>query len=427
VKLLRDTLDRVAPLFEKGGKLETLFPAFEALDTLLYSPGQVTRTASHVRDGLDTKRMMGTVVAALLPCIAMAVYNTGLQACRAIAAGAAPLDDFNNAIFQALGFAYDPASLVSCCVLGALYFVPVLAVTFFVGLNLELVNVVLRREEVNEGFFVTGALIPLILPPTIPLWQVALGTAFGVVIGKEVFGGTGMNFLNPALVARAFLFFAYPAQISGDAPWIAADFLDVDSFSGATLLSQAAADAGALARRLPDPHPRGFLADHGRRRAGHPLRVEPAQLGGLREQSHVRRTLPLAHRAGRLGDRYGVHGHRSGLLELHGSRAPGLRIRDRPAHGARPGGEPRLPRGHDAGDPVHEHVRPTHRLLRNPGEHTQEDGPQCSLVRATRCSSPRRSASSAPCSSRRAPCCCASVRSRTSWSTARRRCCSSPG
>jgi Na+-transporting NADH:ubiquinone oxidoreductase subunit B len=247
VKLLRNTLDRVAPLFEKGGKLETLFPAFEALDTLLYSPGQVTRTASHVRDGLDTKRMMGTVVAALLPCIAMAVYNTGLQACRAIAAGAAPLDDFNNAIFQALGFAYDPASLVSCCVLGALYFVPVLAVTFFVGLNLELVNVVLRREEVNEGFFVTGALIPLILPPTIPLWQVALGTAFGVVIGKEVFGGTGMNFLNPALVARAFLFFAYPAQISGDAPWIAADFLDVDSFSGATLLSQAAADAGALA------------------------------------------------------------------------------------------------------------------------------------------------------------------------------------
>jgi Na+-transporting NADH:ubiquinone oxidoreductase subunit B len=247
VKLLRNTLDRVAPLFEKGGKLETLFPAYEALDTLLYSPGQVTRTASHVRDGLDTKRMMGTVVAALLPCFAMAVYNTGLQACRAIAAGAAPLDDFNNAIFQALGFAYDPASLVSCCVLGALYFVPVLAVTFFVGLNLELVNVVLRREEVNEGFFVTGALIPLILPPTIPLWQVALGTAFGVVIGKEVFGGTGMNFLNPALVARAFLFFAYPAQISGDAPWIAADFLDVDSFSGATLLSQAAADAGALA------------------------------------------------------------------------------------------------------------------------------------------------------------------------------------
>jgi Na+-transporting NADH:ubiquinone oxidoreductase subunit B len=246
VKLLRDTLNRVAPLFEKGGRLETLFPAFEALDTLFYSPGQVTRTASHVRDGLDTKRMMGTVVLALLPCMAMAVYNTGLQACRAIAAGAAPLDDFNNAIFQALGFAYDPTSLASCCVLGALYFVPVLAVTFFVGLNLELVNVILRREEVNEGFFVTGALIPLILPPTIPLWQVALGTAFGVVIGKEVFGGTGMNFLNPALVARAFLFFAYPAQISGDAPWIAADFLDVDSFSGATFLSQAAADAGAL-------------------------------------------------------------------------------------------------------------------------------------------------------------------------------------
>ena len=247
MKLLRNILDRVEPFVEKGSRFEGLFPMFEALDTLLYSPGQVTRTASHVRDGLDTKRTMGTVVLALLPCFAMAIYNTGFQANRAVALGAQPLDDFNNLIFQFLGLAYDPLSLISCVALGALYFVPVFAVTFGVGLNIELANAILRKEEVNEGFFVTGALIPLILPPTIPLWQVALGTAFGVIFAKEVFGGTGMNFLNPALVTRAFLFFAYPADISGEPPWIAADFLGVDSFTGATLLAQASVDTGALA------------------------------------------------------------------------------------------------------------------------------------------------------------------------------------
>jgi len=243
---LRGALDRIAPHFEEGGRLERLHPVWEAVDTLLYTPGQVTRTGSHVRDALDYKRMMTIVVVALLPCFAMAFFNTGYQASLAIQAGAAPLGDWQNQLFQALGGRYDPASLLGCALLGALYVLPVYAVAMAAGIGIELVFAVVRRHEVSEGFFVTGALIPLILPPTIPLWQVALATVVGLVFSKEVFGGTGMNFMNPALVVRAILFFAYPADISGDAPWIAADFLEVDGFTGATLLAQAAAVPGAL-------------------------------------------------------------------------------------------------------------------------------------------------------------------------------------
>ncbi|MBW2715312.1 MAG: RnfABCDGE type electron transport complex subunit D, partial [Deltaproteobacteria bacterium] len=214
---LRGALDRIAPHFEEGGRLERLHPVWEAFDTLLYTPGQVTRTGSHVRDALDYKRMMTIVVVALLPCFAMAFFNTGYQASLAIQAGAAPLGDWQNQLFQALGGRYDPASLLGCALLGALYVLPVYAVAMAAGIGIELVFAVVRRHEVSEGFFVTGALIPLILPPTIPLWQVALATVVGLVFSKEVFGGTGMNFMNPALVVRAILFFAYPADISGDA------------------------------------------------------------------------------------------------------------------------------------------------------------------------------------------------------------------
>lgn len=248
MQFLRQALDKVAPVFEEGGRLHALHPFYESIDTLLFAPGSVTRSASHVRDGLDLKRMMGAVIVALVPCVLMAVYNTGYQACLAVSLGAAPLDDWQAALFTALGGRFDPGSPLWSCVLGALYFVPVLIVTYSVGLGIEITTASLRGHEVSEGFLVTGMLIPLILPPTIPLWQVGLGTAFGVIFAKEVFGGTGMNFLNPALVARAFLFFAYPADISGDAPWIAADFLHVDGFSGATLLSQAAASSDALSR-----------------------------------------------------------------------------------------------------------------------------------------------------------------------------------
>lgn len=253
MQFLRDKHDQIAPLFEKGGKLEKLYPVWEAHDTLLFTPGEVTKGKTHVRDALDLKRMMILVVVALLPCIAMALYNTGYQANSAISSGqAAPLDSWQTAIFAWLfGNDFTP-TLFANLIHGALYFVPVSIVTLAVGGIVEVVFSVVRHHEVNEGFLVTWALFPLTLPPTIPLWQVAMGIAFGVIFAKEVFGGTGMNILNVALTARAFLFFAYPAQISGAEPWIAADFLDGNS--GATLLASAAegvrfyegADAGGL-------------------------------------------------------------------------------------------------------------------------------------------------------------------------------------
>ena len=238
MRILRTLLDKQAPIFEPGGKLERLHPLYEAADTLFFSPGQVTTGTTHVRDALDLKRMMGVVVAALMPIVFMAMYNTGLQANRAIEAGGQPLHTWQTRVFEALGFGFS-TDVLACFVHGALYFVPIFVVVFAAGGAVEVLFASIRRHEINEGFFVTGFLLPLILPPTIPLWQVATGVAFGVLIGKEIFGGTGMNIFNPALIARAFLFFAYPAQISGDRPWIAADFLGVDGFSGATPLARA--------------------------------------------------------------------------------------------------------------------------------------------------------------------------------------------
>jgi Na+-transporting NADH:ubiquinone oxidoreductase subunit B len=190
--------------------------------------------------------MMITVVIAMVPCILWAHYNTGYQALRAISKGAVLLDTWQTALWSGLGLGFDPSNPLLCALFGGLYFLPVLAAAFAAGAVVEVGGAIIRGHEVNEGFLVTGFLIPLTLPPTIPLWMVVLGTMFGLVFGKEVFGGTGMNFLNPALTARAFLFFAYPAWMSGDAPWIAADFAGVDSFSGATWLAQAAASEGAL-------------------------------------------------------------------------------------------------------------------------------------------------------------------------------------
>jgi Na+-transporting NADH:ubiquinone oxidoreductase subunit B len=185
-------------------------------------------------------------VVALVPCIIFAIHNTGYQANLAIFHGAAPLKDWHTILFTTLGGEFDVHNSLMNWLLGALYYVPILGVCFAVGGGIEAVGSIIRREDVNEGFLVTGMLIPLTLPPTIPLWQVGLGTAFGVIFAKEVFGGTGMNFLNPALVTRAFLFFAYPAYISGTSPWIAAEFANVDSFTGATLLAQAAEVPGVL-------------------------------------------------------------------------------------------------------------------------------------------------------------------------------------
>ena len=245
MKLLRALLDSQAKHFKKGGKLEALYPLYEANDTFLYTPGEVTSGASHVRDGLDLKRMMVTVVLALSGCVFMAMYNTGYQANLAISHGALPLANWQSNVFQEFGWTFTPDSVSACIAHGALYYLPVLLVTFAVGGAWEMLFASVRRHEINEGFLVTGMLFPLVLPVTIPLWQVALGISFGVVIGKEIFGGTGMNILNPALTARAFVFFAYPAEMSGDSVWNAAS-TGSDGVSGATWLAESA-ETGAVA------------------------------------------------------------------------------------------------------------------------------------------------------------------------------------
>ena len=243
MKFIRDALDKAAPLFHEGGKLHKFEAFYEAPDTLLFTPGHVTKAGAHVRDNIDLKRMMITVVLALLPCVLMAMWNTGHQAFLHIDAGTGVWrDDWNTWLYQAImgSSAHDPSNIVHCLLYGAMYFVPVFAVTGMIGGNIEMLTAMIRKHEVNEGFLVTLFLFPLICPPTIPLWQVGLGIAFGVIVGKEMFGGTGMNVLNPALTGRAFLFFAYPAQISGDKVWTAATSAGTDGYSGATYLARAA-------------------------------------------------------------------------------------------------------------------------------------------------------------------------------------------
>jgi Na+-transporting NADH:ubiquinone oxidoreductase subunit B len=238
---LRTFLDSQAKHFEKGGNLEALYPLYEVIDTFIFTPADVTKGRTHVRDSLELKRLMITVFFAVLPAVIMAFYNTGLQANSVLAGMSNPQNlDWHYTIYRALGFGFTPNSIVANLVLGAIFFLPMYIVTVAVGGIWEAVFATVRGHEITEGFLVTSILLPLTLPATVPLWQVALGTSFGVVIGKEAFGGVGMNFLNPALVARAFLFFAYPGQMSGDLVWIA-----VDGHSGATALSVAASGGQA--------------------------------------------------------------------------------------------------------------------------------------------------------------------------------------
>lgn len=273
---LRKALDKTEPLFHKGGKLERLYPVYEALDTFLYTPGQVTRGPTHVRDGMDLKRMMSLVIVSLAPAIFMAMWNTGYQANRVLVdqarAGVFITDPSGEkgtlpeelqaklsteegvtvAEAQPLAHQYgwrgqileattgvDPGNFLSNILHGILWFLPVYIVTMAAGGTCEAIFSIVRGHEINEGFLVTGMLFPLTLPPTIPLWQAALGIMFGVVIGKEVFGGTGRNFLNPALTARAFLYFAYPGEISGDKVWNAANAVPTvaDGYTSATTLN----------------------------------------------------------------------------------------------------------------------------------------------------------------------------------------------
>ena len=237
---IRRYMDSLHPLFAKGGRFEKYYAVYEMVDTFLYSPPDVTRTAPHVRDAVDLKRVMTYVVIALVPCILMGWYNTGYQANQALAdLGIAEASGWRGIILSALT-SYDPGNLWDNMLHGFLYFLPIYITTLAVGGFWEVLFAAVRNHEVNEGFLVTSMLFALILPASIPLWQVAIGISFAIVIGKEVFGGTGKNFLNPALTGRAFLFFAYPAQMSGDTVWT-----PVDGFSGATALSVAAADGVA--------------------------------------------------------------------------------------------------------------------------------------------------------------------------------------
>ncbi|MCP1339855.1 NADH:ubiquinone reductase (Na(+)-transporting) subunit B [Idiomarina sp. M1R2S28] len=233
---LKDTLERIEPQFEEGGKYEKWYALYEAVATILYTPGTVTKSATHVRDRIDLKRIMILVWLMTFPAMFWGMYNVGNQAALALADGYALSDIWQVGLFHLFGGELGAdAGWGTKLWYGACFYVPIYAVTFIVGGFWEVLFASIRKHEVNEGFFVTSVLFSLILPATTPLWQVALGITFGVVIGKEIFGGTGRNFLNPALTGRAFLYFAYPASMSGDSIWTA-----VDGFSGATNLGKAA-------------------------------------------------------------------------------------------------------------------------------------------------------------------------------------------
>ena len=220
MKLFKNILNSVKPHFEKGGKLEKLYPAYDAFETFLFVPDHTSHSGAHMRDAIDLKRTMFTVVLALIPALIFGMWNVGYQH------------------FLALGLT-EP-DCVESLIYGAIKVLPMIAVSYGVGLGIEFAFAISRGHSVNEGYLVTGLLIPMIMPADLPLWMLAVAVVFAVVIGKEVFGGTGMNIMNPALTARAFLFFAYPTMMSGDKVWISlGGEKAVDGFSGATPLANA--------------------------------------------------------------------------------------------------------------------------------------------------------------------------------------------
>jgi len=231
MRAFRTLLDQAKPHFNKGGKLEKLHHAFDAIETFLFVPGQTCAGGTHIKDGVDLKRTMFTVVLAMLPCLLFGIWNVGHQ--HYVASG--EFTAFDAGFLQKIWF-------------GISIVVPMLIVTYAVGLGVEFLFAIFRGHPVTEGFLVTGMLIPLIMPPTVPLWMVALSTVFAVILGKEVFGGTGMNLLNVALVARVFLFFAYPAYMAGDNIWVVGDvWSPMDGYSGATPLVDGLSGATPLA------------------------------------------------------------------------------------------------------------------------------------------------------------------------------------
>ena len=221
MKLLRKQIDKIKPHFQKGGRFEMLHSTFDAFETFLFVPDKVTSKGAHIRDSIDMKRTMAVVVAAMVPTLLFGMWNVGHQHFIATGIDAGFWQEFMHGLIRVM---------------------PIVVVSYVSGLAVEFIFAQIRGHEVNEGFLVTGMLIPLIVPVDVPLWMVAVATVFAVIIGKEVFGGTGMNILNPALTARAFLFFAYPTYMSGDFVWISGLLKGegiVDGFSGATPLANA--------------------------------------------------------------------------------------------------------------------------------------------------------------------------------------------
>jgi len=228
MKVFKNLLDSVRPHFEEGGKLEKLYPVYDGFATFLFVPGHTAKSGAHIRDGIDLKRTMVTVIIALIPALLFGMWNAG------------------NLHFMALG---ESVSFMEKFLFGAQKIIPMVVVSYAVGLGIEFAFAVIKKHQINEGYLVTGMLVPLIMPIDIPLWMVALSVVFAVVIGKEVFGGTGMNILNPALTARAFAFFAYPTYMSGDQVWINTSTTGgqsvVDGYSGATVLGNYATQGSA--------------------------------------------------------------------------------------------------------------------------------------------------------------------------------------
>ncbi|MCH8903173.1 MAG: NADH:ubiquinone reductase (Na(+)-transporting) subunit B [Bacteroidetes bacterium] len=225
-KPIRNVFDKIKPHVQPGEKFEMAYTTFDAIESLLFVPDHTTKSGVHIRDGIDLKRTMITVVIAMIPALLFGIWNAGHQHYLAIGEFAGVREGF---LLKLL--------------FGSIKVLPIVAVSYGVGLTIEFISVTIKKEQVNEGFLVTGMLIPLVMPVNIPLWMVAVATVFAVVIGKEAFGGTGMNILNVALTARAFLFFAYPKNMSGDDPWVASSVKDgqalVDGFTGETPLAQA--------------------------------------------------------------------------------------------------------------------------------------------------------------------------------------------
>jgi len=248
MKFLRRFFDKQKKYFITEGKFERLFPLYEVVDTFLFTPDKVTKDSPHIRDVIDMKRLMMVVIYALIPSVLMALYNTGYQVNLVLSKIAnIAYEGWRAKLILFLGIGFDPSNILANIVHGALYFLPVYLVTIIIGGFWEVLFAIVRKHEINEGFLVTSLLFPMILPSTIPLWQVAIGISFGVVVGKEIFGGVGMNILNPALVGRVFLFFAYPAYISGNSVWVA-----VDGVSKATPLAELSDSALKLSVSLKD-------------------------------------------------------------------------------------------------------------------------------------------------------------------------------